>query len=198
MRAALLGSPGVGVPFRTPFAIQASPATVVGAGATYAAVVAGHTLKIARPEDTAAPLTVTFDGTEATQAAFLAKINAQIGQWITAANAGGQVRLTTTQRGSIITGTVIDLASDADVLASLGLVAGAFGTPAAASKVPYTGPAGQLWLGVLRVPLGGQQYQHATVIRNGHHAALLLVDRGAAGDTASDVTTFAPSPTATP
>lgn len=205
MRTALLGSPGRGIPPRLPLRmVTAVGATITGAGATYAAVVAGHKLIIRRPQDPIGfPVAiVTFTGAENTQALFHAAINAQIaglaggivpGGAAQATNAGGQTRLTTTQKGAMAIGTVIDAATNADVLASLGLAAGPFVAPAAPSVMPFTGAAGSRFFGnpVLAGP-GGVHFQHGTVIRRGGGYALLVVDRLAPGNVAADSTRFVP------
>ena len=100
--------------------VSAFAAAKTGAAATYAAVTAGHTLNVVIGGVT---YPVTFAGTENTQALFLSAINAAI-QGAAAFNAAGQVKLQTDIEGSAATGSIA--ASDADVLASLGLTVGAF------------------------------------------------------------------------
>lgn len=190
MRCALLGSPGIGVPFRTPFAIVAGAASIVGAGATYVLPGPG-VLLIRRPQDPlATPLTVNF-ATEATQADFVNAINAQIGSFITATPAGGEIRLTTNERGSIVEGTVIDAASTAGVLTALGLAAGPFGVPGP-SSVPYTATPAGPWFG--RPAVGRERYQHGITLLHGQKTILVMVDRCAPGNIFADLARFAPSP----
>lgn len=200
MRTALLGSPGRGIPPRLPLRmVTAVGATKTGAGATYAAVVAGHKLILVRPQDAAPVAIVTFTGAENSQATFHAAINAQIGPVVggvvpggaaLASNAAGQTRLTTTQLGAMSIGTTVSAASDADVLASLGLAAGAFVAPAAPSVMRMTGFAGGRFFG--NPAISGTHFQHGTVIRRGGGSALLVVDRLAAGNVAADSSRFAP------
>lgn len=99
--------------------IQATRATVTGTGATYAAVTNGDALNVII-NGIPGTQSIIFDGTESTQALFLATINAQI-VGAAAANSGGQTRLSTDQRGSGAGGQVVSGA--AAVLASLGLTA---------------------------------------------------------------------------
>lgn len=108
---------------------RATPAEVLGAGATYAAVTAGYRLRlllggVARD--------VAFGGAENTQAAFLAAINAAV-PGLFARDDGGEVELVTDQRGSSAALSVLGT-TDADVLASLGLSVGA-GTNAGPNNV---------------------------------------------------------------
>lgn len=100
-------------------------AAVVGAGATYAPVTAGHTLTLLyTPPGTTV---VSFSGAENSQATFLATLNAALAPFATASNSGGQIRIQLVgnlqmygaSSGSIVSGS-------ADVLASLGLTVGAF------------------------------------------------------------------------
>jgi phage tail sheath gpL-like len=103
--------------------ISAAAATVTGSGATYAAVTASHTLTLSFM---GTQTVVTFSGSEATQAAFHAKINSALPGGLTggvALNNGGQTQLTSNQLGSAAVGAVV--AGSADVLTSLGLSVGA-------------------------------------------------------------------------
>jgi hypothetical protein len=102
--------------------IAATRATKLGSGATYAAVTASHTLVVLIGGITGNQ-TITFAGTENTQALFHAKINENLlgGRVV---NASGQTRFETDRFGSGASGSIIS--GDADVLASLGLSTGAF------------------------------------------------------------------------
>jgi hypothetical protein len=111
---------------------HATRASKTGAGATYAAVTAGHKLVLLV---NGVSRSVAFGGTENSQALFLDAINAAI-PGISAVNAGGQVELQTDRFGSSAAITV-DASSDADVLTSLGLTAGA-GTNAGPNDVADT------------------------------------------------------------
>lgn len=103
--------------------INATPATKTGAAATYAAVVNGNHLDVIIAGIPGTQL-IVFDGTEATQAAFLAQINAQL-RGGRAINSGGQVQIKTDVQGSAASGSIVGT-STAAVLTSLGLTAGAF------------------------------------------------------------------------
>lgn len=94
-----------------------------GAGATYAAVVAGNSLDVTINGFPGTQI-ITFTGAEVTEAAFLARINGII-MGAQALDNAGQVRIQTDRRGSGAGGTVA-ASTDADVLASLGLTVGAF------------------------------------------------------------------------
>jgi hypothetical protein len=99
-------------------------ATITGAGATYAAVTAGHHLDLEIDGSTYA---IGFTGAENTQLAFFLVINSIV-QFLVATNSGGQTTLTATPTENVSSGTVLNTSS-ADVLASLGLTAIPF-TPA--------------------------------------------------------------------
>jgi hypothetical protein len=99
---------------------RATRAIVTGVGATYAAVTAGHQLVLLV---NGVQRAVAFAGTEATQQAFMDAINAAI-PGIAAVNSAGQLRLETDRMGSSAA-LAVDAATAADVLASLGLTAGA-------------------------------------------------------------------------
>lgn len=104
--------------------INATPATKTGAAATYAAVAASSTLSVSIDGIPGVQL-ITFDGTEAAQAAWHAQINGQLrGARVT--NVGGQTQFTTDRMGSTAAGTINVTGSAAPVLASLGLTTGAF------------------------------------------------------------------------
>ncbi len=99
--------------------IAATPATLTGAAATYAAVVAGHQL-VLQIDGVSGTQAITFAGTENSQALFHAKINQQlVGGYVE--NDGGQTKLVTNVTGSAAGGAIVS--GDADVLASLGLAA---------------------------------------------------------------------------
>jgi hypothetical protein len=106
--------------------VQLNPgAIVVGAAATYAPVVAGHNLQVEM--SVTAPVVIIFSGAENSQATFFAAITAQSGGHLTPSNSAGQTRLTAAIGYNRSFGSVL-AASSADVLASLGLVAGDFPT----------------------------------------------------------------------
>jgi hypothetical protein len=134
MRVALLGSPGVAMPYRPVFQVSGAGVSKTGAAATYAAVVANHVLVVTSRNW--ATVTVTFTGAEASQAAFIAAINAQSKGRFIATNVGGQIKLTSTDLGSM-SQAAVDAATSADVLASLGITATAFGTAATSARAPY-------------------------------------------------------------
>src|SRR4029077_19445590 len=94
---------------------------------TYAAVTANHHLDL---KVNGIPYIFTFTGAENNQAAFFAVINGVSPSVITATNAAGQTQLNVIQAfNGILSGEVL-ASSSADVLASLGLAAGVFTTPA--------------------------------------------------------------------
>lgn len=138
MRLALLGSPGIAIPYRPVFPVSGTGVSKTGAGATYAAVVAGHVL-VVHSVNFPTPgnnVTVTFTGAEAAQADFLAAINAQSKGLFRAVAAGGQIKLIANQLGTISVADV-GAGTSADVLASLGITATAFGTAATSARGPY-------------------------------------------------------------
>jgi len=102
--------------------IVGKAATATGAAATYAAVTNGLTLTI-QVNGIPGNQVITFDGTEASQNAFLNQLNAQTrgGSW---SNAAGQVKFTTDKKGIAAGGQIV--AGAAAVLTSLGLAVGAF------------------------------------------------------------------------
>ena len=103
--------------------IVGKAATATGSGATYAAVTAAHTLVI-QVDGIPGNQTITFAGTENSEGTFLATLNAQSrgGSW--ADNGSGEVKFTTDVKGTDAGGQIVS--GSADVLASLGLAAGAF------------------------------------------------------------------------
>lgn len=105
----------------TTLTISATAASKTGSGATYAAVTAGHQIVI---DLDGAQYTVVFTGSEATQAAFHATINAVIAGFGLATNSAGQTKISTASKGSASTGAIVS--ADSDVLASLGLSVAAF------------------------------------------------------------------------
>jgi hypothetical protein len=109
--------------------INAKQASVTGAGATYAAVAAASHLDLVIG---GVAQVITFDGTENTQAKYLAAINAVIVGGA-AVDAAGQLKIRTDKAGSGASGSVA-AATSATVLTSLGLAAGAF-TSGGASNV---------------------------------------------------------------
>lgn len=105
--------------------ITAVAASKTGAAATYAATTIGDVLKITIPGILGgAEQTVTFAGTENTQALWHAAINDQIvgGSVV---NSGGQTKIQTDKKGTGASGS-IGAGSTGAVLTSLGLTSGAF------------------------------------------------------------------------
>lgn len=111
--------------------IQATQATKTGAGATYAAPTAGHTLVVSI-NGVVGNQTISFAGTESTQALWHDAIN-NVARGFTVINAAGQTKLETTRRGSTAGGSIVS--GSADVLASLGLTTGVL-TNAGPNNVP--------------------------------------------------------------
>lgn len=101
--------------------ISAVAASITGTLATYAAVTAGHQIVI---DLDGTEYDVVFTGSEATQAAFHATINAVIAGFGLATNSAGQTKVSTAHKGSSATGAIIS--ADSDVLASIGLSVAAF------------------------------------------------------------------------
>ncbi|MBX4215640.1 hypothetical protein KW797_01685 [Candidatus Parcubacteria bacterium] len=93
-------------------------ATLTGSAATYAAVVASHTLDLTVG---GVPVQVVFAGTENSQTLYLAAINAVL-EGAAAVNSSGQLRLETDKYGSGASIAVLNTSSG-DVLTSLGLAA---------------------------------------------------------------------------
>lgn len=96
--------------------IAATTATYTGAAATYAAVVAGHSLELVI-NGIPGTQSIVFTGAENSQATFLATINAALVGGA-AMDSGGQIMIQTDRKGSGAGGEIIS--GDADVLASLG------------------------------------------------------------------------------
>lgn len=197
MRVALLGSPGVGVPPRLPFRVTGSQATLLGAGATYAAVVAGHQLEL-RFDGVASPVIVTFDGTENNQALFIAKINATLNLFgmptgATAvagvANSAGQLLFSAPFLGSLSGGEVLPT-TDADVLASLGIAAGPF-LAAAPGLTMYCGRYARQVGGPRNI--GGGVNQHFVFLGKRYGGSVMVLDRSVASTVSADSVRFVPS-----
>ncbi len=220
MRAALLGSLGRGTKWNLPRKmVIGTPARLIGAGGTFAAVVAGNHLDLFVNGITPASLVITFDGTEATRAAFIARINtlrsvgvllpAPAGPFFQkggfnaeAIPASTQMRLAAFYLGTMGFIQVLNTSS-ADVLLSLGFTAGQTVFPsngvglmserARISAVQFFG-------GTTPTPLvGGPQpsVQHATVTRTQNRGNLVMLDRqnpvaGVGTIAAGDSTRFAP------
>ncbi len=106
---------------------NAARASITGAGATYAAVVASGTLvfTITIADGSVITNTVILAGTETTQALWLTAINNQ-SLGCRAVNSGGQIKIETDGLGSHAAGAIVSGA--ADVLTSSGLSVGAFTT----------------------------------------------------------------------
>lgn len=102
--------------------ISATKAFRTGVGATFAAVVASGTL-VVLVAGIPGNQTITFDGTEASLAAFLTQINNQL-RGGRAIASGGQIRIESDILGTSSTGSIIS--GTADVLASTGHSVGAF------------------------------------------------------------------------
>ena len=118
--------------------IAAKRASITGAGATYAAVTAGHTLDL---EIQGVAQSITFAGTENDELSYLTTIGAQL-VGASATLSVGELKIICDIAGSSSDGEVM-LSSDADVLAALGLAAGAFtiapgSNVADVSKVTWT------------------------------------------------------------
>jgi len=210
MRVALLGSPGIGVPYRLPFRVTGQQAFKNGAAATYAAVVAGHHLDLSL-NGIQGTVIVTFAGTENTQALFFAAINAvlntlgqsfpiiggtslgvQSGAAGRVVNNAGQVQLQAPFLGNMSGGSILPTTS-ADVLVSLGLAAGAF--TAAVAAVQAQPGTGGLYAGQISgTGTTGARNQHAIVAAVGMNRAVLLLDRGVAFATSSDNVRLIPAP----
>lgn len=206
MRMAILGSPGLGTPMRTPFRVTAAPGLTLnnaasafknGAAATYAAVVATHKLRL-QLNGIPGNVDVVFTGAEANQAAFLARLNAVLnllggplpfGGPAGAVANGGQIQLIAPFFGSFSGGTV-DPASDGDVLASLGLAAGAF--TAATGGVQTQGGQYARQIGGLKVA-GAAFIQRFLPMNLGPANVMLMLDRGVAATVLSDNPRYGPA-----
>jgi hypothetical protein len=192
MRLAMLGSPGVGRGGYLPnVRVLGTPASIVGAGATYAPVVAGHKLLL-QVNGIPGTVTITFTGLENNQATFLVTLEAQR-KGFRALPAGAQIELDTFAVGSYA-GAEILPASDADVLASLGLAAGVFAAGAGAGLINanYMAQA-------VRYFGGPTSNQHAIMgIHASGRAVIFMVDRqvasGPSTGIASDLMQVTPSP----
>lgn len=206
MRMAILGSPGLGAPMRTPFRVATAlgltlnnPASAIrnGAGATYAAVVANNSLDLTL-NGIPGVISVTFTGAEAAQAAFLARLNAVLNVFGTplpfgapagAVNIAGQVQLIAPFFGTFSGGT-IEATSDADVLASLGLAPGAF--TAATGGVQTQNGQYARQMGGMRVA-GAAFIQRFLPISRGLQSPMLMLDRGAVAAVLSDNPRYGPA-----
>jgi hypothetical protein len=208
MRIALFGSPGVARPFNLPRGMvhHGTPGLVTGAGATFAAVVAGHHLDLS-VVGVPGTLVIPFTGAEATRAAFENTINTvrlgffQNGGFVAVDAAAGQIALRAFLSGSMAGITVLG-SSSADVLASLGFVGGQVNVPASGWGL---GPnhmykAAVAFFGGVR-PTGPAETilpanQHGVTLRTGPRPHLMVVDRQTAtqGPAAVpfDSTRFAP------
>ena len=201
MRCALLGSPGIGVPYRLPFRVTGSQATLLGAGATYLAVVAGHQLDL--QFNGIGPVTVTFTGAEVGQAAFHAAINAVLNLFgmptgATAvagvANSGGQSLFSAPFLGSFSGGEVLPT-TDADVLASLGIAVAPF-VSAVPGLTVYCGRYARQ-VGGPRDVLAAGVNQHFIFLGNRYGNGVMVLDRNApaapAAQPSSDDVRYNPS-----
>ncbi len=129
--------------------IAAVAASKTGSGATYAAVTAGHQIVIDLDGD---PFDVVFTGSEASQAAFHATINAVIAGFGLATNSAGQTKISTTHKGSSATGAIVS--GDADVLASLGLTVSTF-TPGSGNVANVASVTASEFAGLLTATFTG-------------------------------------------
>lgn len=103
------------------FTIAATAAIKTGSGATYSAVTAGHSITI---DINSTQYQAVFAGTENSQALFHAVLASVLAGVALVTNAGGETRITTSKKGSDITGSIVS--GDSDVLTSLGLTASSF------------------------------------------------------------------------
>lgn len=207
MRMAILGSPGLGAPMRTPFRVSTvlgltpnttAQAIKTGAGATYAAVPAGNHLDL-NLNGIPGLVVVTFTGAENSQATFHAAINAVLnllgtplpfGAPAGAVNVGGQTQLIAPFFGSISGGSVA-ASTSAAVIASLGQAAGAFTAPTNGVQT-YAGLYARQMGGMLVAGAAFRQ-RFLPVRRGGMGAALLMLDRGVAAATLSDNPRYGPA-----
>jgi hypothetical protein len=200
MRSALLGSPGVGTRYRLPFRVggQSPEARLINAAPTYAAVVANHTLDIQVyvPGLGLVTESIVFAGTENTRALFIAAINAQAQHFKAVASGATLISFRTTLLGSLAAATVLaPPASDADVLASLGLVGGtafdaAFGVRLLGQ--PHYGRCATQYFGG-KTPAGADSAnQHGITAVAGIAPVLLIVDRNQPRTVSSDLVRFTP------
>lgn len=105
--------------------IEAKPMTKTGAAATYAAPTGGDTLvfSIKLVNELTVTSTITFAGTENSQALYLAAINAQLTGGF-ASDSGGQIKITTDYKGSGAVASIVSMS--AGIAARTGLAVGAF------------------------------------------------------------------------
>jgi hypothetical protein len=103
------------------FAVACTAAIITGTGATYAGVTAGHSVTI---DINGTQYQAVFAGTENTQGLFHAVLASVLAGVALVTNSGGQTRITTSKKGSSITGAIVS--GDSDVLASLGLSVASF------------------------------------------------------------------------
>jgi len=117
--------PGCVAWYRADQSIALNESIIIGSGATYAPVVAGHHLDVHlfdRPDFFVTP----FTGAENSQASFLATLSSAP---YNSNAAGGQIELRAGVAAHIYSSGDILPSSSADVLASLGLVVGPFSPP---------------------------------------------------------------------
>jgi hypothetical protein len=198
MRIALFGSPGVARPVNLPrhMVRRGTPGRLTGALGTFAAVVAGHHLDLHVGNISPSTLVINFDGTEASLADFIARINLvrrtgvllpapsgpffQKGGFVAQAS-GGQLQLEAFYKGSMA-GIEVLPSTSADVLVSLGLAAGQVNQPASGWGVgtDHMYKAGVAFFGGVRpeiVEAPQAANQHGVVTRVGPRAHLHVVDR---------------------
>lgn len=101
--------------------ISATAASFTGSSATYAAVTPGNQLVI---DIDGTQYTVTFTGSESSQATFHSTINAVIAGFGLATNSAGETKISTAHKGSSATGAIVS--GDLDVLTSLGFSVASF------------------------------------------------------------------------
>jgi hypothetical protein len=197
MRVALLGSPGIGVPFRLPFRVTGGQATKLGAGATYAAVVAGHHLDLSFNGIPQA-IIIPFTGAEATQAAFNAVIQPILralgmptGATAVAdvVNSGGEELFSAPFLGTFSGGAVLGSTS-ADVLASLGITATAFAA-AVAGLTMFAGRAARQVGGPPQI--AGAVNQHYVFLGSGMPRGVMVLDRNVLAAVSADSVRINPS-----
>lgn len=191
MRLALLGSPGIAIPYRPVFKISGVGVSKIGAGGTFAAVAPGDVLVIHSVNfPTAGNLgTVTFAGTENSPATFAAAINAQSKGLFSAVVVGGQITLFNAQKGSLSIADVT-AATSAAVLASLGITATAFATAATQAQAPY-GRAATVYDGSRTAP-----FHQKFLAAIGYGRRSFVLDRNAAATVFSDDVRQTPNPVA--
>jgi hypothetical protein len=202
MRSALLGSPGVGTRYRTPFRIggpNAAAHRLNDVGATYAAVTANHHLdvQVYVPGIGLVTEVIVFAGTENTRALFLAAILAQAKYFTAALSSVNQLFFKTYLMGTLAAAAVLNTTS-ADVLASLGLTAvafdAAFGVRVLGS--PHYGKNAVNYFGG-KHPAGDpapSANQHGLTLHAGVAPVMLIVDRNQPKTVSSDLERFSPEP----